>query len=116
MDDEILLLNGRQVADLLVGQEAKVLAAVRGAYLAHAAGRSSLPHSSFVRFPGNDGNRIIALPGYLGGGFEVAGVKWIASFPGNVARGMTRASAILILNSCSTGRLEAIMEGSLISA
>jgi ornithine cyclodeaminase len=116
MNEDVLVLRGDEVRELLRGQETGVLAAVRGAYVAHALGQSSLPHSSFVRFPGDAANRIIALPGFLGDGFEVAGLKWIASFPGNVAHGMARASAVLILNSCSTGRPEAILEGSLISA
>jgi ornithine cyclodeaminase len=115
-DNDILMLKGDEIDRLLADKEQKLIDVVRKAYEIHNAGKSSLPHSTFLRFPDNPANRIIALPTYLGGEFEVAGVKWVSSFPGNVGKGLDRASAVVILNSTETGRPKAIMEGSIISA
>ena len=115
-EDGVLLLTGDEIVELFQGREQEILNAVESAIVAHAQGDTSLPHSLFLRFPGNEKNRIIALPAYLGGEFGVAGMKWIASFPDNLARNLERASATLLLNCAETGRLTAILEGSVISS
>lgn len=114
--DQILLLKGNEIGAALKGCEHDILNVVARAYEAHALGNSSLPHSTFLRFPDDEKNRIIALPAYLGDGFSVAGIKWVSSFTANLNKGLDRASAVLILNSTETGRPEAIIEGSIISA
>ena len=44
------------------------------------------------------------------------GLKWISSFPDNVAAGVPRASAVLILNDHDTGYPFACLESSIVSA
>jgi len=112
----MLILGAGEVRAALDGAQRDVLSAVREAYELHALGRTAVPHSVFLRFPADERNRIIALPAYLGTEPPVSGVKWVSSFPGNVPRGLDRASAAIILNSMETGAPEAFLEASAISA
>jgi N-[(2S)-2-amino-2-carboxyethyl]-L-glutamate dehydrogenase len=113
---ELSIINGKTVSGIIRGHRDECIGIVRDAYLAHADGRSVNPDSYFLRFPHKPDCRIIALPAYLGNGFDVAGLKWIASYPANIQRGFPRASAVLVLNSCDTGYPFAILESSIISA
>ncbi|MFD4545144.1 2,3-diaminopropionate biosynthesis protein SbnB [Streptomyces sp. NPDC058466] len=117
----MLIIGHQTVAGLLEGREGEVIDLVADAYRRHDEGRTSLPHSVFLRFPDRPRDRIIGLPGYLGGSADggeddIAGMKWIASFPGNIASGVQRASAAILLNNLRNGQPEALIEGSLISA
>src|SRR5207248_416058 len=116
IDDVVLIPEYETVFELIRVHRADCMDVVRDAYLAHARGQSVNPDSYFLRFPEKPDCRIIALPAYLGDGFHVAGLKWIASYPGNVQRGFPRASAVLVLNSYDTGYPFAILESSNISA
>lgn len=61
--------------------------------------------------------RINAMPGYVGGDIDMAGIKWIGSGPSNPFKyGLPRASAIIILNDPETKMPLALMDGTLISA
>ena len=116
MPFELSIINGKTVFDIVSTHRGECVDIVQHAYLAHANGNSVNPHSYFLRFPEKPDCRIIALPAFLGDGFAVAGLKWIASYPGNVQRGFPRASAVLVLNSYETGYPFAILESSIISA
>jgi ornithine cyclodeaminase/alanine dehydrogenase-like protein (mu-crystallin family) len=113
---DLLLITGNDVLSLLDGRETQVIEAAERAYALHTEKRSSLPPAVRLGFPDNTADRIIAIPAYLGGELNVAGVKWIASVPENVGQGMERAHALMILNERRTGRPVAILEGSIISA
>ncbi len=116
MQFELSIINGKTVFDIVRTHRAECIRIVREAYLAHAGGQSVNPDSYFLQFPDKPDCRIIALPAYLGKNFDVAGLKWIASYPANVQRGFPRASAVLVLNNYETGYPFAMLESSIISA
>ncbi|MEV6673028.1 2,3-diaminopropionate biosynthesis protein SbnB [Streptomyces sp. NPDC051162] len=110
------VISGNQVQHALEGHEKDVVALVEATYRLHAEGASVNPPSYFLRFPDRPSSRIIALPASIGGPSSVDGLKWISSFPANVAAGIPRASAVLILNDHDTGYPFACLESSIISA
>ncbi len=110
------VISGAQVQGALQGREREIVALVEATYRLHGAGDSVNPPSYFLRFPDRPSSRIIALPASIGGQMRVDGLKWISSFPENVAAGIPRASAVLILNDHDTGYPFACLEASIISA
>jgi N-[(2S)-2-amino-2-carboxyethyl]-L-glutamate dehydrogenase len=110
------VISGAEVQHALEGREQELVALVDAAYRLHSAGDAVNPPSYFLRFPDRQSSRIIALPASLGGDVRVDGLKWISSFPENVAAGIPRASAVLILNDHETGYPFACLEASIISA
>lgn len=85
-------------------------------YLTHHQGQTINPDSYFLRYRDNPSKRIIALPAHIYGNTNTSGIKWIASNPQNIERGLQRASAVLILNDGQTGIPFACLESSIISA
>ncbi|MFG1808249.1 2,3-diaminopropionate biosynthesis protein SbnB [Streptomyces sp. NPDC049040] len=110
------VIPGTQVQDALRGREKHVVEVVEDAYRLHGAGDTVNPPSSFLRFPDRASSRMIALAASVGGPDRVDGLKWISSFPRNVAADIPRASAVLILNDPATGYPFACLESSIISA
>jgi ornithine cyclodeaminase len=80
-----------------------------------AAGDFAQPIKPYLRY-GNGKNRIIAMPAYVGGKINMSGIKWIASFPGNINEGIPRAHSVVVLNNAQTGIPVGIVNGSCMSA
>lgn len=112
----VRVLSRKVVTEILVRAGPKLLEIIERAYLDHGDGKVVNPHSSFLRPPGSPSNRIIALPAGIFAAKTTIGIKWIASFPENRARGLERASAIIILNDPATGYPIAVLEGAVVSA
>lgn len=80
-----------------------------------AAHEFSQPIKPYLLFDQDPSSRIIAMPAYVGGDIGMAGIKWIASFPGNHTRGIPRAHSVTILNDSGSGKPLAMINSPLIS-
>lgn len=90
------------------------------------AGASANSHGAQVNFPDNPEHegmpangpdrRFMAMPAYLGGRFNGAGVKWYGSNAENRANGLPRSIHVFVLNDAVTGAPKAIMSANLLSA
>jgi N-[(2S)-2-amino-2-carboxyethyl]-L-glutamate dehydrogenase len=97
----MLYLNTSDI--LKVGIEWQALIQViRSSAKAMGANDFFQPIKPYLRYK-DLSNRIIAMPAYVGADVSMAGIKWIASFPGNLARGIPRAHSVTILNEADTG-------------
>ncbi|MFD0674601.1 2,3-diaminopropionate biosynthesis protein SbnB [Cohnella sp. GCM10027633] len=78
------------------------------------AGECASPLKTYLRYQ-DPSNRIIAMPAYVGGEVGMAGIKWIASFPGNPSQGLPRAHNSITLNDSATGEPVAFIRSGLLS-
>ncbi|MGB8816148.1 MAG: 2,3-diaminopropionate biosynthesis protein SbnB [Minisyncoccia bacterium] len=92
----------------------KTIEIINEAVKCYAVGDYTQPIKPYLRYK-NLKNRIIAMPAFLGGNFNVAGIKWIASFPENIKIGKPRANSIIVLNNADTGEIMSSINTSLIS-
>jgi ornithine cyclodeaminase len=115
---DILYLTRRDVRAAMGDSIRGYVEALRTALALHAEGKTAQPLKPYLRWRerGHIADRIIAMPGYVGGEHAMAGIKWIGSKHDNPsARGIPRASAVIVLNDPETHFPVAIMEGGEIS-
>lgn len=60
--------------------------------------------------------RFAAMPGYLGGRFDICGNKWYGSNHANMEKGLPRSVLTMMLNDKDTGAPVALMSANLLSA
>lgn len=70
----------------------------------------------FEGMPKNaDDRRFMAMPAYLGGKYQMAGMKWYGSNCENKASGLPRSILMMLLNDKDTGAPLALMSANLVS-
>lgn len=96
----------------------QTLQAVEDAIGLLARGGCVLPSKTVLRWGDEKtAGRVNAMPAYVGGTYDMAGIKWIGGFPGNPERhNLPRGSGLIVLNSAETGLPRVVMDGTVVSA
>ena len=96
----------------------------KGDYVMGGANHNS--HGCMIMFPDDpqfpgmpknaDDRRFMAMPAYLGGSYQLAGMKWYGSNVDNKKVGLPRSILMMMLNDKDTGAPLALMSANLVSA
>lgn len=114
-DIKFLYLNQKDV--IRTGLNMKMaIEAMEEALSLYTEGKTIMPYKTVLDLDERKRGRINAMPAYVGGSYDVAGIKWIAGFPPNIHKGLPRATALIILNDAWNGFPLALMDSTLISA
>ena len=83
----------------------------------HGAQLSFPDHPKFPGMPKNaDDRRFMAMPAYLGGKTQMAGMKWYGSNVENKKKGLPRSILMMMLNDKDTGAPLAMMSAAFLPA
>ena len=118
---KVLFLNNRDMRELGAEDMSAVLHDVHRAYSLFESGDVITPGKVVMRFgekpeDENTLGRINCMPGYIGGEYDMAGVKWIGSGPMNYKQGLPRASVMMVLNDPDTKLPLCFADGTAVSA
>lgn len=96
----------------------------RGDYV--MGGKNHNSHGCMVTFPdepkfegmpkNGEDRRFMAMPAYLGGKYQLAGMKWYGSNMENKKKGLPRSILMMMLNDKDTGEPLALMSANLLSS
>ncbi len=116
VEPSLIYLTQEDVLKTGVGIE-QALQAVEDALKLQSEKKVTFPSKTILDLGERQHGRINAMPAYVGGQYNMCGIKWIAGFPGNPRKhGIPRAHALIILNDAETGVPVAVMDGTYLSA
>ncbi len=120
MEAKVLFLNNAVMSDVGVNDMTAAVRDVKKAYVLNKQGDVINPGKCVLRWgktveDENVLGRINAMPGYVGGEYNMAGIKWIGSGPMNYKKGLPRASVTMVLNDPDTKLPVCFADGTAIS-
>ena len=117
---DIIFLNNKAMEELGVLDMRATIHDVERVYVINREGDVIAPGKCVMRWgktteDENTLGRINAMPGYIGGEYGMAGIKWIGSGPQNYKKGLPRASVTVILNDPDTKLPVCVADGTAVS-
>ena len=113
MHPTTFLYLSRQDVESLRLPMAEIIAALEAMFKEKGAGQTEMPPKPGIHT--RPDAFIHAMPAYIPS-LQVAGMKWVAGYPANQARGLPYISGLLILNDPETGFPLAVMDCTWITA
>ena len=123
-EEDMIKAGGKDMASCLEVMEDRLITLYKGDYVMGGANHNS--HGCMIMFPDDpqfegmpknaDDRRFMAMPAYLGGRYQMAGMKWYGSNVDNKKKGLPRSILMMMLNDKDTGAPLALMSANLVSA
>ena len=123
-DPDMIKAGVKDMDSCVEAMEDLLLTLNKGDYV--MGGKNHNSHGCMVTFPDNpqfpgmpknaDDRRFMAMPAYLGGRYQMAGMKWYGSNIENKEKGLPRSILMMMLNDKDTGAPLALMSANLLSS
>ena len=123
-EEDMIKAGVKDMASCVEVMEDLLITLYKGDYVMGGANHNS--HGCMIMFPDDpqfegmpknaDDRRFMAMPAYLGGRYQMAGMKWYGSNVDNKKKGRPRSILMMMLNDKDTGAPLALMSANLVSA
>ena len=123
-EEDMIKAGVKDMASCVEVMEDLLITLYKGDYVMGGANHNS--HGCMIMFPDDpqfegmpknaDDRIFMAMPAYLGGRYQMAGMKWYGSNVDNKKKGLPRSILMMMLNDKDTGAPLALMSANLVSA
>lgn len=123
-EEDMIKAGVKDMASCVEVMEDLLITLYKGDYVMGGANHNS--HGCMIMFPDDpqfegmpknaDDRRFMAMPAYLGGRYQMAGMKWYGSNVDNKKKGLPRSILMMMLNDKDTGAPLTLMSANLVSA
>jgi len=116
MTEEIVVLSQEDVIKIIPSMK-EIVETIEEVFRAHGENRAVLPSKTYLNLHEAYRGHFTALPAYIETStISAAGIKWLSNFDNNIEKyNLPAIMATIALNDPITGRLKAIVDGTLLT-